>query len=79
MRFILTFLFLFLFVICFAQDTVRYGEDIVIYKNDKIIQKIFLSSENYIKIVFEYNDCGVLIRRCWYDKNGKLLSVTLDN
>ncbi len=79
MRFILTFSFTFLFVICFAQDTVKYGKDIVIYMNDKVVQKIFSSSENYIKIVFEYNDCGILIRRWWYDKNGKLLSVTLDN
>lgn len=79
MRLILTLLFLLLFQICFTQDTMRYGKDIVIYKEGKVIQKEFSSSQNFIKIVFEYNNSGILIRRWWYDKNGKLLSVTLDN
>lgn len=64
---------------CFTQDTIIHGKDIFIYTNGKISEKIFKSSKNYIKIVYQYNECGLLIRRKWYDVNGKLLSVCVDD
>lgn len=69
-----------IFLTCsFTQDTIKYGKDIVIYKDGKIQQKEFNSSKNYIKVIYQYNQNGILIRRWWYDKYGRLLSVVLDN
>ena len=80
MRFVslLTF-FLSFFNNSFTQDTVKIGKDLIIFKDKKIIQKEFNSSKNYIKIVYQYNEFGVLVRRYWYNSEGKLLSVCLDN
>ena len=64
---------------CFPQDTIIQGKDTFIYINGKISEKIFKSSQNYIKIVYQYDEYGLLIRRKWYDVNGKLLSVCVDN
>lgn len=72
-------MFLFVFNFCFAQDTIKDGKNFIIYKDGRIIKKEFFSSKNYIKIVYQYDECGVLIRRCWYNKEGKLISVALDN
>lgn len=79
MRFLLTFILLNIFVSSFSQDTIRISDDLHIYKDGKIIQKEFRSSKNYIKIIYFYDNSGVLIHRCWYNKNGKLLSVSLEN
>ncbi len=79
MRINMCLFFCIFFTYSFTQDTIKNGKDIIIYKDGKVIQKEFNSSENYIKIVYQYNECGVLIRRWWYNKQGKLLSVCLDN
>ena len=73
MRVVLASLFLFLFNYCFTQDTLKSGFDFT----GKIVQKEFNSSQNYIKIVYQYDDCGVLIRRLWYNKDGIVISVCL--
>lgn len=79
MKVLMMFLFLLVESFSFTQDTIRYGKDFIIYKEGKIIQKEFFSSKNYIKIVYVYNEFGVLTRRLWYNKDGKLLSVSLDD
>lgn len=79
MRSILIFFFLSIFNFSFTQDTIKNGKDFTIYKDGKIIQKEFYSSKNYIKIIYQYDECGILIRRFWYNKEGKQLSVSLDN
>ena len=79
MRIILIFIFISLFGYSFTQDTIRYGVDIIIYKNGKIIQKEFSSSESYIKIIYQYNEYGILIRRFFYNNNNELLNIILDN
>ena len=79
MRINVSLFFCIFFTYSFTQDTIKYDKDIIIYKDGKVIQKEFNSSENYIKIVYQYNEYGVLVRRWWYNKQGKLLSVCLDN
>ena len=90
MRVILIFFCLSIFKFSFTQDvntvlpeltadTIKNGKDFTIYKDGKIIQKEFYSSKNYIKIIYQYDKCGILIRRIWYNKEGKQLSVSLDN
>lgn len=77
MRVFFVFLFILIFNLSFSQDTTHY--DIIIYKGDKIIQKEFKSSKRYVKICYQYSENGILIRRWWYDKNGKLIGVSLEN
>jgi hypothetical protein len=79
MRVIIALLFSIFLTCSFTQDTIKYGVDIVIYKEGKIQQKEFNSSKNYIKIVYQYDQYGVLIRRWWYNKEGKLIGVVLDD
>jgi hypothetical protein len=78
MRILLLIIFIIFLNRSFAQDTIR-NVDIIIYKNDRIIQKEFKSSKNYIKIIYEYDEFGTLIRRYWYNKEGELLGVSLDD
>lgn len=79
MRFI-TLTILLLMVNCyFSQDTIKLGVDLIILESGKVIQKEFNSSKNYIKVVYQYDEKGILKRRMWYNKEGKLLSVCLDN
>lgn len=78
MRILLSIIFIIFINWSFAQDTIR-NVDIIIYKNDRIIQKEFKSSKNYIKIIYEYDEFGTLIRRYWYNKEGELLGVSLDD
>lgn len=73
MRILLVIIFINFINWSFTQDTI-----INIYKNGRIYQKKFIT-KNYIKIVYEYNESGILIRRYWYNKEGKLLSVSLDD
>ena len=78
MRILLSIIFIIFINWSFAQDTIR-NVDIIIYKNDRIIQREFKSSKNYIKIIYEYDEFGTLIRRYWYNKEGELLGVSLDD
>jgi hypothetical protein len=78
MRIFLIFILLNIFN-SFAQDTIKGVVDLKIYKGDKIIQREFKSSKNYIKIIYVYNSNGLLIYRRWYNKSGKLLGVSLEN
>jgi hypothetical protein len=78
MRIFLIFILLNIFN-SFAQDTIKGDVDLKIYKGDKIIQREFKSSKNYIKIIYVYNSNGLLIYRRWYNKSGKLLGVSLEN
>jgi hypothetical protein len=77
MKYVL-FLLILLPIFSFPQDTIK-TDDIIIYKDGKIIQKEFSSSDNYIKIVYQYDQNGVLIRRWWYNKKDELIAVTLDD
>ena len=77
MRTIITLIFLIITYLSHSQDTTKY--DIIIYKNEKIIQKEFKSSRRYVKIVYQYDERGILIRRWWYDKNNNLIGVSLEN
>jgi hypothetical protein len=61
-----------------CQDTIYNGVYFSIIDCNKVVEKIFKSSK-YIKIIYEYNSDGILIRRYWYNKDGKLLGVILDN
>ena len=79
MRSLFTVVFLMTFNWSFTQDTVFHDKDMIIYFNKKVVQKEFFSSTNYIKIVYQYNELGVLVRRFWYNKDGELVSCTLDN
>lgn len=79
MKWVIALLFSIFLTYSFTQDTIKYGKDIVIYKDGKIQQKEFNSSKNYIKVIYQYDQNGILIRRWWYDKYGRLLSVVLDN
>lgn len=74
----LTFVFILISNYFFCQDTLKIRKDIYIYKNNKIIQKEFYSSKNYIKIIYQYNEEGVIIHRFWYNRQGKLLGTTLE-
>jgi UDP-N-acetylmuramyl tripeptide synthase len=78
MKCVISLLFSIFLTCSFTQDTIKYGKDIVIYKDGKIQQKEFNSSKNYIKVVYQYNQYGVLVRRWWYNKEGELISVSLD-
>ena len=64
---------------CIGQDTIKKGNDLEIIKDGKIIQKEFRSSKNFIKIIYFYDSGGLLIYRRWYNKNNKLLGVSLEN
>lgn len=63
----------------FTQDTIFFGKDFIVKENELLIEKSFRSSKNYIRVIYHYNSDGILLRRYWYNKEGKLLSVTLDN
>lgn len=79
MKCVIAILFSIFLTYSFTQDTIKYGKDIVIYKDGKIQQKEFNSSKNHIKVIYQYDQNGILIRRWWYNKEGKLISVSLDN
>lgn len=72
-------IFLLITVNIFSQDTTYFGKDFEVKKNGVLIEKNFRSSKNWIKIVYHYNSDGILMRRYWYNKDGKILSVSLDN
>lgn len=63
----------------FSQDTTYFGKDFEVRKDGKLIEKNFRGTKNWIKIVYQYNSDGLLIRRYWYNKEGKILSVSLEN
>lgn len=71
-------LFILLSINVFSQDTTYFGKDFVVKQNDLIIEKNFISSKKWIKIIYQYNSDGILIRRYWYNREGRLLSVSLD-
>ncbi len=71
-------IFILLSINVFSQDTTYFGKDFVVKQNDLIIEKNFRNSKSWIKIVYQYNSEGILIRRYWYNKEGRLLSVSLD-
>ena len=79
MKCVISLLFSIFLTCSFTQDTIKYGKDIIIYKDGKIQQKEFNSSKNHIKVIYQYNQYGVLVRRWWYNKEGELISVSLDN
>jgi len=79
MRILILIILLIFTNISFTQDTTFSGKDIYIYKDGRLIQKEFNSSENFIKVVYVYDDFGILVRRFWYNKNGKLIGATLDD
>jgi hypothetical protein len=70
--------FILLSINVFSQDTTYFGKDFVVTQNSLIIEKNFRSSKKCIRIVYQYNSDGILIRRNWYNREGKLLSVSLD-
>lgn len=71
--------FILLSTSAFTQDTIFFGKDFIVKENELLIEKSFRSSKNYIRVIYHYNSDGILLRRYWYNKEGKLLSVTLDN
>lgn len=79
MKFFICLMFSIFITKSFTQDTIKYKPDIVIYKDGKVQQKEFNSSKNYIKVVYQYDQYGILISRWWYNKENKLISVVLDN
>lgn len=79
MRILLVGLFLLILNSTFAQDTTLSENCIYIYKEKKLIQKEFYSSKNYIKVIYKYNECGILSRRYWYNRENKLIGVSLDD
>lgn len=79
MRTFITLSFFIFILNIFSQDTIKDDLNILIYKQGRLCQKEFRSSENHIKIVYQYDLNGILIRRWWYDSNEKLISVSLDN
>lgn len=79
MRILLTIFFISFNSWSFTQDTIRNLNGIIIYQDDRIIQKEFLNSKNYVKIIYEYDEFGTLIRRYWYNKKDELLGVSLDD
>lgn len=78
MRILLVGLFLLILNCTFAQDTVKLAYDIYIYKDKKLMQKEFYISKNYIRVVYEYNEDGILLRRFWYNKEGRIIGLSLD-
>jgi hypothetical protein len=78
MRLLISLFFLIIINWSFTQDTTKIGKDFVIKKNDKIIQKEFYSSKYSIKISYEYNEVGILVRRIWYEE-GKIIGISLEN
>lgn len=78
MRILLVGLFLLILNSTFAQDTVKLVNGIYIYKDKKLMQKEFYSSKNYIRVVYEYNEDGILLRRFWYNKEGRVIGLSLD-
>lgn len=77
MRIISIFFVLIFSKLLYAQDTI-VKRNLIIYSNGKIIQKEFYD-KNYIKIIYQYNNSGVLVRRWWYDSSGKIIGVILDD
>ena len=77
MKQFLVIVFICFYSILFSQDTTIHNKDIYIYRNGKISEKIFKSSPNLIRVVYIYDDCGLLIYRKWYNKDGELLSVAV--
>lgn len=78
MRIILSILFSFILNHYLSQiDTVKFDYYIEIYKDGKIIKKEF-KNEQMVKIVYCYDSVGVLVRRYWYDKNNRLIGVSLE-
>lgn len=75
MKVILSFLFILLSICLFSQDTTHY---FIIYNGKNIIQKEFRNGSKCIKIIYEYDCNGILIRRFWYNQNGQLIGVSFD-
>jgi hypothetical protein len=71
--------FIFFSFLSYSQDTVFYEKNFTVMNNNLIIEKNFRGSKNWVKIVYQYSPDGVLLRRYWYNKNGELLSISLDN
>jgi hypothetical protein len=63
----------------FTQDTIFFGKDFVVKQNGLVIENNFISSKNWIRIIYQYDLNGVLIRRYWYGKDGKIVSVSFEN
>lgn len=74
----LLILFLLFSINCLSQDTVKYQNFFIVYDGVKILEKRFID-KNSVKIVYQYNSSGILVRRWWYDKNNNLISVSLED
>jgi hypothetical protein len=71
--------FILLSTSAFTQDTIFFGKDFVVKENGLVMEKSFRSSKNWIRIVYQYDSNGILIRRYWYSREGKIIGVSFDN
>jgi len=89
MRLFIIIISIFSFSFCYSQDTIRYSDYskdtirydniVLIFKDNFISQRIFYKKNKVdIRIVYIYDEKGLLIRRVWYNSKGKIMGIVID-